>query len=216
MRALRVDPRAAEHFPDDVQALRMLFDDVQEGQTIRAVPGAGLKVPLWILGSSTYGAQLAAALGLPYAFASHFAPDSLDAATAIYKSRFRPAEHLAQPYAMPGLGVIVAPTDEEARYLFTSQQQSFVNLRTGRPGRLPPPQEGYFERLDPRFQAAISHSLSCAVVGSPATVRAGLAAFIQRTGAQELIVTSSIHDHELRKRSFTLLAEAHAEMAEAA
>ena len=215
-RAMRRSLLQEDDFPQDVMELMSYFRPAEPGQPLRAVPGEGLEVATWILGSSTYGAQLAAALGLPYAFASHFAPDALDAATAIYKSRFRPSEHLATPYAMPGLGVIVAPTDEEARYLFTSQQQSFVNLRTGRPGKLPKPQEGYFERLDPRFQAAISHSLSCAVVGSPATVRAGLAAFIQRTGAQELIVTTSIHDHEARKRSFTLLAEAVAEMQAAA
>ncbi len=215
-RAMRRSLLQEDDFPQDVMELMSYFRPAEPGQQLRAVPGEGLDIPVWMLGSSTYGAQLAAALGLPYAFASHFAPDSLDAATAIYNSRFRPSEHLARPYAMPGLGVIVAPTDEEARYLFTSQQQSFVNMRTGRPGKLPPPVEGFFESLDPRFQAAISHSLSCAVVGSPATVRAGLAAFIARTGAQELIVTTSIHDHELRKRSFTLLAEAHAEVAVAA
>jgi luciferase family oxidoreductase group 1 len=214
--AMRRSLLQEDDFPQDVIELIAYFRPAEPGQKLRAVPGEGLDVPVWILGSSTYGAQLAAALGLPYAFASHFAPDALDDAMAIYHARFRPSTHLATPYAMPGLGVIVAPTDEEARFLFTSQQQSFVNLRTGRPGRLPKPQEGYFERLDPRFQAALAHSLSCAVVGSPATVRAGLAAFIARTGAQELIVTSSIHDHTMRKRSFTLLAEAHATLAQAA
>ena len=156
------------------------------------MPGEGQEVPVWILGSSLYGAQLAAMLGLPYAFASHFAPAELDHALEIYRSRFQPSDQLDKPYVMLGLNVFAAPTDAEARLLFTSLQQAFVNLRTGRPGRLPPPVEGYEASLDPMAKTMLGQALSCAVVGSPETVRQGIDAFVRRTGADELMVTAQI------------------------
>jgi luciferase family oxidoreductase group 1 len=197
----------AEEFPRDVMELMAYFRPAEPGQALQAVPGAGEQVDVWILGSSTYGAQLAAMLGLPFAFASHFAPDMMMQAIAIYRDGFRPSERLARPHVMLGCGVFAAETDEEARRLFTSQQQSFVNLRSGRPGKLPPPKPGFPDTLDPRWRAALDHSLSCAVVGGPETVRRGLAAFAKATGADELMVTASIHDHEARKRSFAITAE---------
>ena len=147
---------------------------------------------------------------------SHFAPDQMEAAVAIYRARFRPSERWQRPYVVLGLNVFAAPSDAEARFLFTSLQQAFVNLRTGRPGKLPAPVEGYAERLEPRAQALLAHSLSCAVVGAPETVRQGLRAFAERTGADELIVTAQIHDHAARLRSFEILADAHGELAKAA
>lgn len=197
----------ADDFPRDVVELMTYFED-PPGARVRAIPGAGCDVPVWILGSSTYGAQLAAALSLPYAFASHFAPDQLDVALRLYRELFRPSERMPKPYAMAGLNVFAADTDEAARLLFTSVQQAFVNLRTGRPGPLPPPRAGYAETLDPAARAMIDHALSCSVVGGPETVRAGLAAFVERTGVDEVIVTAQIHDHGARVRSFELLAEA--------
>lgn len=199
-----------DRFPQDVVELMGYFQPAQPGQRVTAIPGAGLNVPVWVLGSSTFGAQLAAMLGLPYAFASHFAPAELDRAIAIYRNQFQPSEHLERPYVMPALGVVAAPTDEEARYLMTSLQQSFVNLRTGRPGPLPPPVEGYEERLDPQARAMLGQALSCAVVGSPDTVTAGLKAFAERTGADELMLTGSVFDHSLRVRSFEIAAQAFA------
>jgi luciferase family oxidoreductase group 1 len=196
-----------DSFPNDVvELMAYLSKDGPEGR-VHAVPGEGTNVPIWILGSSLYGAQLAAAIGLPYAFASHFAPAELDRALEIYRASFRPSKHLERPYAMPGLSVIAAETDEEARYLFTSLQQAFVNLRSGRPGKLPPPLDGYEEGLDPAARAMIAHTLSCAVVGSPETVRKGISEFRERTGADELIVTAQIFDHEARMRSFEILSE---------
>ena len=183
---------------------------------MRAVPGEGQDVEVWILGSSTYGAQLAAMLGLPYAFASHFAPAEMEHAIDIYRSRFQPSERLAKPNLMLGLNVIAADTDDEAQLLFSSLQQAFVNLRTGRPGKLPPPVENYVDGLDPMAKAMLDQALSCAVVGSPATVKQGLEAFIGRTGADELMVTAQIFDHEARLRSFEILAEAHRELLRAA
>ncbi len=166
-------------------------------------------MPVWILGSSTYGAQLAAALGLPYAFASHFAPAQLHEAIALYRARFRPSAQLAAPRVMLGLNVFAADTDQEARRLFSSLQQAFINLRSGRPGKLPPPVDDMESRIDPRARMMLDHALSCAVVGSPETVRAGLAAFIAATGADEIMVTAQIHNHAARLRSFELLAQAH-------
>ena len=215
-RAMRRSLMQEDDFPQDVMELMEYFAPAQPGQALRAVPGEGLDVPVWMLGSSTYGAQLAAALGLPYAFASHFAPDQMEAAVAIYRARFRPSERWQRPYVVLGLNVFAAPSDAEARFLFTSLQQAFVNLRTGRPGKLPAPVEGYAERLEPRAQALLAHSLSCAVVGAPETVRQGLRAFAERTGADELIVTAQIHDHAARLRSFEILADAHGELAKAA
>ncbi|KQR88039.1 LLM class flavin-dependent oxidoreductase [Sphingomonas sp. Leaf343] len=203
-RTLDSDPNA---FPRDVMELQSYFAD--DGQTgIVATPGAGADVKLWILGSSLYGAQVAAALGLPYAFASHFAPDALDQALAVYRRDFRPSAHLAKPYAMAGFNVFAADTEEEARLIATSQQQSFVRLRTGNPGQLPPPVAGYRDSLGPQGPAMLDTVLSCSAIGTPATVARGLAAFVERTGVDEVMVTSAIYDQTARKRSLTLTAEA--------
>ncbi|MER8429275.1 LLM class flavin-dependent oxidoreductase [Mesorhizobium caraganae] len=215
-RALRRNLEASDNFPQDVVELMGYFQPAEAGQRIQAVPGEGQKVPVWILGSSLYGAQLAAMLGLPYAFASHFAPAELDHALDIYRSRFQPSEQLDKPYVMLGLNVFAAPTDAEAKLLFTSLQQAFVNLRTGRPGRLPPPVEGYDQTLEPMAKTMLGQALSCAVVGSPETVRQGIDAFVRRTGADELMVTAQIFDHAARVRSFEILTEAHKSLSQAA
>jgi luciferase family oxidoreductase group 1 len=183
------------------------FQPAEADQRVQAVPGAGLEVPIWILGSSTYGAQLAAILGLPFAFASHFAPAMMMEAMAIYRARFRPSAQLAAPHVMLGLNVTAAETDAEARYLFSSLQQSFLNMRSGRPGKLPLPVADFDARLDPYARAMLEDSLACAIVGDAATVRDGLEAFIRRTGADELMVTANIFDHDKRKRSFEIVAE---------
>jgi len=197
----------ADSFPDDVMELQAYFRDVAAGQLIRAVPGAGLKVPIWLLGSSLFSAQLAAALGLPFAFASHFAPDLLLPALELYRRDFRPSDSLAQPYAMAGVSVFAAETDAEARRLFTSLQQQFVNLRRGRPGPLSPPVDSMDGLWTPAERAGVEHSLAYAIVGSEDTVRAGLAAFIANTGADELIVTAQIHDHAARLRSYEIVSQ---------
>ncbi len=216
-RALRRNLQAGpDGFPNDVIELMAYFRPAAENQIVRAVPGEGEDVKVWILGSSTYGAQLAAILGLPYAFASHFAPAEMENAIEIYRSRFEPSEHLAKPYLMLGLNVFAADTDAEAKLMFSSLQQAFVNLRSGRPGKLPPPVEGYAEALDPMARSMLAQALSCAIVGTPETVRKDLDAFIRRTGADELMVTAQAFDHTARKRSFEILAEAHKELAEAA
>ena len=194
----------AEAFPQDVLELIAYFRG--EAGPIQAVPGAGLDVPIWILGSSTFGAQLAAALGLPYAFASHFAPGQMMPAIEIYRAQFRPSAQLDRPYVMLGFNVFAAGTDAEARLLFTSLQQAFVNLRRGQPGRLPPPVAGFEDQLTPAEQAMIAQALSCAAVGSPETVRRGLESFIARTGADELIITSQIFDHAARLKSYEITA----------
>jgi luciferase family oxidoreductase group 1 len=199
---------SADHFPHDVVELQRYFRPAEPGQTVRAVPGEGQDVPIWILGSSLFGAQLAAHLGLPYAFASHFAPGDLEQAVALYRQSFRPSEQQEKPYVMLGLNVFAAPTDAEARFLYTSLLQAFVNLRTGRPGLLPAPVEGYEENIPEVARGMVAHALSCSVVGSPETVRAGLRAFAERTGADEIMVTAQIHDHEKRLRSFEITAEA--------
>jgi len=205
-----------DDFPRDViEILQYLGPDNPDAR-VRAVPGYGTKVPVWILGSSTYGAQLAAALGLPYAFASHFAPGELDFALELYRRQFRPSEYLDKPYAMAGFNIFAADTDAEAKLLFTSLQQAFVNLRTGNPGQLPPPVEGFGERLDPAAAGMLANALSCSAVGSPETVRQGLAAFIARTGVDEVIITAQIFDHQARLRSFEIAAEVHADLAKAA
>lgn len=207
-RALRRNlANEADGFPRDVVELMGYFRPAQPGQAVQAVPGAGVDVPVWILGSSLYGAQLAAALGLPYAFASHFAPAALEQAVELYRGRFEPSEQLDKPHVMLGLNVFAAATEDEARLLFTSVQQAFVNLRTGRPGRLPPPVANYPETLDPRARAIIDEALSCSVVGAPETVGQGVADFARRTGADELIVTANIYDHAARLRSFEILAD---------
>ena len=203
-RALESDP---QQFPRDVMELQSYFAD--DGQTgVRAVPGGGAKVPLWILGSSLFGAQLAAALGLPYAFASHFAPAALDQAIAIYRRDFKPSAQLSKPHVMLGFNVIAADSDEEAEYLATSQQQAFVAIRTGRAIKLPPPVAGYRDTLGAHGNAVLDQVLECSAIGSRETVARGLAAFIERTGADELMLTGGIYDAEKRRRSFALAAEA--------
>ena len=207
LRALRRDPASADTFPQDVLELQALLGPLQPGQTVEAVPGTDTNVPLWILGSSLFGAQLAAALGLPYAFASHFAPDALHPALAIYRERFKPSAQLDRPHAMVGVNVVAADTDVAARRLFTSLQQSFANMVRGTRGRLPPPiddMEGYWT---PTEKAQASAMLSCSVVGSPETVRRGIGRLAEATGADELIVAAAIHDHEARLRSYEILAE---------
>ncbi len=206
-RALRREPGASERFPEDVLELQALLGPVQPGQRVRAVPGANSNVPLWILGSSLFGAQLAAKFGLPYAFASHFAPAALNDALRMYREYFQPSAQLARSYAIAGVNVIVAPTDEEARLLFTSLQQVVIGLVTGNRGLLAPPAET-MEPLAPHVQQQVNGFLGCSFVGSPATVRAGLEKFIASTGADELIVASAIFDHAARLRSCELLARA--------
>ena len=207
MRALRRNFTSAnEDFPRDVAELRAYFAPSRPGQLVNAVPGEGLKVPIWLLGSSLYSARLAAELGLPFAFASHFAPDYLLHALEVYRESFRPSEELKEPYALACLNVFAAETDAEARRLFTSLQQAFVNLRRGRPGKLPPPidtLEGFASELE---LAGVEHALRYSVVGSPETVRAGLEAFAELTRADELMLTSQIYEHAARLRSFELVA----------
>jgi luciferase family oxidoreductase group 1 len=175
---------------------------------LQATPGGGANVPLWILGSSLFGAQLAAHLGLPYAFAAHFAPDHLDAALALYREKFQPSAQLAAPYAMVGMNVVCAETDEEAWTLASSQDQSFVALRTGTPGRLPPPIAGYRETLPAPARAMLEHMRQAAAIGSPATVRTAIEAFVKRTGADELIVAGATFDPAARRRSLALTMQA--------
>ncbi len=205
----------ANAFPRDVLELQSYFAD--DGKTgIRATPGAGAKVDLWILGSSTYGAQLAAMLGLPYAFASHFAPDALDQAVEIYRRDFRPSAVLDKPHMMAGFNVFAADTDEEAELLASSQQQAFVALRTGNPRQLPPPVAGYRESLGAQGSAILDHVLQCSAVGGPAKVAREIAAFVARTGVDELMIASAIYDHDARKRSLAITAEVMAELKVAA
>jgi luciferase family oxidoreductase group 1 len=208
LRALRRHPMSAETFPQDVLELKAYFAPSVPGQAVHAVPGDGLKVPLWILGSSLYGAQLAAELGLPYAFASHFAPEELMRALDIYRHHFRPSDQLAKPYAMVGANVIAADTDREAARLFTSAQQAFTNLFRGTRGRLLPPIDDIETYWSPLEKAQATRMLACSFVGSPATVREGLDELLARTGADEVIVAAAIYDHGARLRSYELLAEA--------
>ncbi|MBN8896782.1 MAG: LLM class flavin-dependent oxidoreductase [Rhodospirillales bacterium] len=203
MRRTRVGD--SDDFPQDVMELLAYFAPPEPGQRLVAVPGAGLAIEPWILGSSTFGAQLAAALGLPYAFASHFAPGYLREAVAVYRERFRPSDRLAAPYVMLGVNVFAAETDAEAQRLFTSLQQAFLNLRRGRPGKLPAPVDRL--EVEPYGQAMLADALACSIVGGPETVREGLRRFVEDTGADELMVTAQIHDHTARKRSFEILAE---------
>ena len=202
-------------FPEDVIELRGYFQANAAEQRVKAVPGAGLDVPIWILGSSFYGAQLAAALGMPYAFASHFAPAEMDQAIAVYRSRFQPSEQLSKPHAMLGLNIFAADTEEEARLIFTSHQQAFVNLRSGKPGRLPPPVANFAENLDPRWRAMLDQMLSCRIVGSPEMVEEGLRDFVKHTEIDEIMVTGQIYDHAARKRSFEIAAQARDSLAAA-
>jgi luciferase family oxidoreductase group 1 len=205
-RALRRDAGAAERFPEDVLELQALLGPLQPGQRIRAVPGAGTNVPLWILGSSLFGSQLAAQFGLPYAFASHFAPAALHAALQVYRQRFQTSAQLTTSYAIAGVNVIIAPTDEEAKRLFTSLQNVVIGLVTGMRGLLAPPVD-HIDPLSPQVQQSVDAFLSCSFVGSPQTVKRGLDAFVAETGADELIVASAIYDHAARVRSYELLAE---------
>lgn len=215
MRALRRTlSGGVDQFPQDVVELLALLKEPQPGQAIRAVPGSGSNVPVWILGSSTFGAQLAAALGLPFAFASHFAPQMLDEAATIYRQRFVPSEFRASPYLMLGLNLVAADTDEEARFLFTSLQQAFINLHRGQPGPLPPPVEDRDGALT--ATTALGSPLSKAVVGGPEAVRAGLQAFIDRHRPDEVIVTAQIFEQAKRIRSLEIAAQARDALALAA
>jgi luciferase family oxidoreductase group 1 len=214
-RALRRHMDQADTFPQDVVELLGYFGDGGPGR-VQAFPGTGTRVPVWILGSSLFGAQLAAYLGLPYAFASHFAPGDLEEAVAVYRSTFRPSEHLAKPYVMLALNVFAAATDAEGRYLRTSMQQAFVNLRTGRPGPLPRPVEDIAAVADPAMLGWADKALVCSATGSPETVQRELGAFIERYRPDEVILTGQIHDHAARLRSFEIAAEILRETAEAA
>jgi len=219
-RAPGTDPRTAlalrrhlqsdlDNFPQDVQELLAYLRPSVPGQAVRAIPGDGSNVPVWILGSSHYGAQLAAALGLPYAFASHFAPDDLDAAVQLYRRDFRPSPYLDKPYVMLGLNVFAADTNDEAELLFTSLQQAFVNLRTGRPGQLPPPMAGYEQSLEPRIADMLERVLRCAIVGDHARIAEGLGHFIAAHQPDEIMVTAQIFDPAARRKSYDILSEIH-------
>ncbi|WP_435105262.1 LLM class flavin-dependent oxidoreductase [Nocardiopsis synnemataformans] len=207
MMALRRDHSASATFPNDVQELQAYFEPAEPGQPVRAIPGEGLRVPLWILGSSLFGAQLAAQLGLPYAFASHFAPDALYEALKAYRTTFRPSQQLEEPYAMAGVNAFVADTDEEAQHLFTTMQQAFLGTLRGARGRLRPPVENLDTAWRPGEKERLDHMLRYSFVGSPETVRRKLELFVADTGVDELMVSSMIYDQKARLRSFELLAE---------
>ena len=207
MRALRRDGNAADTFPQDVRELQFYFEPEDEGQIIKAVPGAGLDVPIWILGSSLFGAQLAAAYGLPFAFASHFMPDQIVEALHIYRTHFQPSEQLQQPYVMVAMNVFAADTDKEAAFHFSSLQQQFFALRFGKPGKIPPPVENvdaYWHHLQ---KAAVDKALAFSAVGSKETVKAQIEAIIQQHQPNELITTATIYDHQARLRSFEITAD---------
>lgn len=203
-RNLNTDP---DEFPRDVAELLAYFQPATPNPIVRAIPGEGLRVPVWILGSSLFGAQVAAAFGLPYAFASHFAPAHLMEAIELYRSRFRPSPELDRPYVMLGYNVFAADSDEEGHFLASSVQQAFVDLRRGAPTRLKPPVDGYLDTLPRPERILLSQVLSCSAIGSPETVRRTLHAFIERTGADELILVSQIFDHAARLRSHQIAAE---------
>jgi luciferase family oxidoreductase group 1 len=205
-RALRRSPAAADSFPQDVLELMAYFRPAEPGQLVRAIPGAGLDVPIWILGSSLFGAQLAAHLGLPFAFASHFAPAMLEQALDAYRTGFQPSGQLQEPYVMLGVNVFAADSDTEARRLFTSLQQAFINLRRGRPGPLRPPSDGFEDTLASFERAMLADMLAFSVVGTQEQVGAGLAGIVRRTGANELMVASQIYDHAARLRSYEIAA----------
>ena len=208
VRALRRYYESADAFPQDVSELLGYFEPVRPGQAVQAVPGAGVDVPVWILGSSLFGAQLAAAMGLPYAFASHFAPAAMEQAIALYRRDFRPSARLQAPHLMLALNVVGAGDDADARRLFTTQQQSFVRLRRGQPGLIPPPVDDIEAFWQPHEKAMVEQALACAVVGGPETLAAGIAAFVQRHRPDELMLTANIFDHQARLHSFALAAEA--------
>ncbi len=205
-RALRRHLDQGDSFPQDVLELIGYFADPQPGQGVRAIPGVGTRVPIWILGSSLYGAQLAAHLGLPYVFASHFAPGDLDMAVSVYRENFRPSADLANPYLMLAFNVFAADTDAEGRYLRSSMQQAFANLRTGNPGPLPRPVRDVSRVIDPGMIAMVERALACSATGSPETVRRELEEFLVRYEPDEIIVTGQIHDHAARLRSFEIAA----------
>jgi luciferase family oxidoreductase group 1 len=207
--ALRRNLHSDENqFPRDVVELLGYFQPAEPGQRVRAIPGEGLEVPVWILGSSLYGAQLAAMLGLPYAFASHFAPAQMMEAIAVYRERFQPSGRLDRPYVMLGFNVFAADSDGEAHLLATSVQQAFVNLHAGHPARLPPPLPGYPDTLPTPARALLRKVLSCSAIGAPETVTDAIRAFVERTGADELMIVSQIYDHEARLRSYEIAAGA--------
>ena len=199
-RALRRYFDSADQFPQDVRELLHYFEPAQPGQAVRAVPGAGIPVPVWLLGSSLFSARLAAAMGLPFAFASHFAPDAMDEALAVYRREFRASKHLAAPYAVLGLNVVAAESEAEAKRLFTTQQQSFVNLRRGLPGLIPPPIDDIEAFWQPHEKIGVQNALACAVVGDQRQVSEGMAAFAARHKPDELLLTANIYDHGARKR----------------
>lgn len=206
--ALRRDiATTADRFPQDVQELQYYFGPLHPDQKIRAIPGAGLEVPIWLLGSSLFSAQVAAALGLQFAFASHFAPAEMMNALRLYRSKFQPSQQLQEPYAMLGINIIAAETDAEARRNFTSLQQSFINLRRGMPGQIPPPIDDIDAFCPPEERVGVDQALSCAVVGSRESVERGLREFIERTGPDELMITANLYDHASRLRSFEMVAQ---------
>ncbi|WP_448507155.1 LLM class flavin-dependent oxidoreductase [Immundisolibacter sp.] len=206
-RALRRNLAAsAEEFPQDVMELMAYLGPPDATQAVRAIPGQGTQVPLWILGSSLFGAQLAAALGLPFAFASHFAPGQMQQAVDLYRAQFRPSQQLQSPYVMVGYNVFAADTDEQAQLLASSMQQAFVALRSGRPGKLPAPVPGYLDSLSPMERSLLEQVLSCSAIGAPDTVRARMASFIERVQPDELIITSQMFDHQARLRSYEIVA----------
>jgi luciferase family oxidoreductase group 1 len=213
-RALGRYYQGAEGFPADVMELLQYFEPVQSGQQVCAVPGAGVEVEAWILGSSLFGAQLAARLGLPYAFASHFAPDMLEQALAVYRQTFRASMRLAQPHVMLALNVVVADSDAEARRLFTTQQLGFINLRRGRPGLVQPPVDDITRVGTPEERAGVDRALACAVIGAPDTVGHGIAEFVSRYRPDELMLTANVFDHDARLRSFELAAAVLREVSE--
>jgi luciferase family oxidoreductase group 1 len=215
--ALRRDlVTSSERFPQDVLELQALLGPVQDGQVIRAFPGADSNVPLWLLGSSLFSAQLAAVLGLPFAFASHFAPDAMEQAIEIYRARFQPSDQLDRPYVMLAMNVLAADSDDEGRRLFTSQQQAFLNLRRGAPGKMPAPIDRIEDVASEIELRMIRSALACSVAGSPATVRAGIADFIAAHKPDELLITGMIHDHAARLHSFEIAMQARASLAAAA
>lgn len=207
LRALRRTPQASDMFPQDVLELQAYFAEPEAGQRIQAVPAAGANVPLWILGSSNFGAMLAAELGLPYAFASHFAPEMLLPALSIYRSRFKPSQQLDKPYAMVGVNIVAAETDEEARRLFTTQQMSFTSIFRGARELSQPPIDNIDTYWTDVEKAQVQRMLTRAIIGSPSTVKAGMEALVEETAADELIIVSDIFDHEKRLRSFELIAD---------
>jgi luciferase family oxidoreductase group 1 len=207
-KALRRYFASAEAFPRDVAELLGYFAPAVPGQAVRAVPGAGVEVPIWLLGSSLFSATLAARLGLPFAFASHFAPDAMDDALAIYRREFNPSAAWPQPYVMLALNVVAAADDALARYLFTTQQQAFVTLRRGQPGLVPPPIDDIEAFWTPIEKRGVEHALACAAVGSPATVQRAITDFVARHQPDELMLTANIYDHAARRESFALAAAA--------